>query len=123
VRLGVQRLVIYDLMEVYPMNIENLNKLLAHVDQLDSPLPDWSPSYCLSGMATEIQGFEFEDQAQSLSEFLGISPERSDDLIYRRSHMRFDMHDIGNLPLDVQKRAITHALTSLRDTGKVEWIA
>lgn len=103
------------------MNTDNINALIAHVAAMEKSIPHWGPEHCIAAMVDAVEGRSFPRGRPC--EFLGIDFDQWRQLRFRRNDPAVRlMHAIGEWPLDEQKRVITHALVSLRDTGKVEWL-
>jgi hypothetical protein len=108
------------------MNIERINQLLRIVDDRDYRWTGWGWVECFSGMARTIARIDGADYS-TLNEWLGVPREQGDQLTYlygldgRDVSSSMGMSFFSDLTLEEQKKYLKAGLTSLRDTGTINW--
>lgn len=108
------------------MNIDNINRLIAHVEGIEEPLPNWLSQHCFSGMICDhFGGNRWQTTIGVIDGFLDCGIRNAEELSYRYGEIEdvpySNLKEMGDLPLDRQKAAMIGVLTTLRETGLAEW--
>lgn len=107
-------------------NIENFNRLIAHIEGISSLIRFINWGECYSGMAWKLEGRREEFASLfPLGGWLGISRENEETLQFlyglNPESDEANIEYFRDLSVEEQKAVLISGLASLRDTDHIRW--
>ena len=107
------------------MNIENINKVIAHYSNPNLTIPDWGYSNCVAGVIDELLYNYGDTSGHGLisGHRLIVSAFEIDENIAWRLYGgpgAFEFFEAA-YPNELKRQKVVDALVSIRDTGNFAW--